>query len=306
MTSDEPKPLQEPPPFTFTERPSQQPPGSLEELEARNAWSERGFLGSHESFRQVVSEDAASLAKLGFRHDEIADALSQVVALGLAPLAKALAAMETAREKGVDDWSAVSAEWERMNASFSVKRRHARPLRRGRQVDHLHVFMMQYQGSQECPWVCWAFGTRDYMILNRDAGDFVVAAELMSHLISHHYFFEGRGSPYRLEPARVVSVRTSAGVRRYAGARRDTVQQCLERGEEALRRGDPSFDGLYLAVLLLEDGVRRCSFETIDRAQRVRAACQGPNRDERWRAAVDAARQAIEARLAFGSVSSTT
>jgi hypothetical protein len=70
------------------------------------------------------------------------------------------------------------------------------------------VFIQQYKGLQECPWGC-EYDLRssfEFVILNRQSGEYITAPGLIVHLIHAHQFFEGLESPYRVDPAKVVHV----------------------------------------------------------------------------------------------------
>jgi hypothetical protein len=200
-----------------------------------------GFLGPTESLAAVLEQDSATLAKSGFSHAQIADALERVLQTAqdqrdaqLAELASILqsgrpqpgrlrTALELAQESilaGRDKSSGLAAAaFERRDVqipdlyhpesipSFSLD--HLPDVDTGYLVDdRLQVFFAQYRGLQDCPWNCdydhWAYF--DFLILNRRSGEFVTGPGLIVHLIREHHFFEGLASPYRVEPASVIHV----------------------------------------------------------------------------------------------------
>jgi hypothetical protein len=71
----------------------------------------------------------------------------------------------------------------------------------------LQVFFTVYRGFQPCPW-CYdsTWGYFDFLILNRRSGEYITGPGLIVHLIREHQFFEGSGSPYRLEPLKAIRV----------------------------------------------------------------------------------------------------
>jgi hypothetical protein len=74
----------------------------------------------------------------------------------------------------------------------------------------LQIFTRGYRGFQECPWGCEHHGDMldscDFLILNRENGEFVTGPGLIVHLIREHGFFEGAGSPYRSDPAGLIRI----------------------------------------------------------------------------------------------------
>ena len=75
----------------------------------------------------------------------------------------------------------------------------------------------QTMGTQPCPWECEIRGQNVGMIFdktlsdeervkaefgeeNTSSGRYVLLTELSPHLIREHYFFEGRDSPFRMDP----------------------------------------------------------------------------------------------------------
>ncbi|MCA9706413.1 MAG: tetratricopeptide repeat protein [Myxococcales bacterium] len=110
----------------------------------------------------------------------------------------------------------------------------------GATVGEHQVFLRITLGYQHCPWTCLArpwserqpslpivtrrvgklvhqtartgaampchaqlhyrHADRDFLVLDRKTGQYIRGAGLMAHLVEHHRFFEGAGSPYRLDP----------------------------------------------------------------------------------------------------------
>lgn len=44
------------------------------------------------------------------------------------------------------------------------------------------------------------------MVVNRGTGDYLAGPGLIVHLIRDHHFFEGPGSPYRVDPVKAAQV----------------------------------------------------------------------------------------------------
>ena len=176
-------------------------------IEARlrpGAWSEGGFLGPEESLQAVLDEDAQTLARLGLVHETIALALQQV--------------LSTAMERADADLQQGKLPSDAFPPNIadprSLKPRIASPLSHhqlpsldtGYLVGDIQVFSVHWRGLQACPWGCDAAGSRDFLLIHRASGEFVACPELLPHLIQEHHFFEGKHSPYRVEPDRFARV----------------------------------------------------------------------------------------------------
>lgn len=74
-------------------------------------------------------------------------------------------------------------------------------------VDRLEVYCQQWKGKVACPWPgCGLFDKTVTFARHLDSGLFVTWTDLNIHLIGQHCFFEGQGSPYRIEPVRLAAV----------------------------------------------------------------------------------------------------
>ena len=75
-------------------------------------------------------------------------------------------------------------------------------------VDHNHTARMrEARGSIICPWPHpGSYAKRVTSVRRTDSGEEVVWSELNIHMIEAHGFFEGKGAPFRIEPAKLVSV----------------------------------------------------------------------------------------------------
>jgi hypothetical protein len=151
---------------------------SLDEVERRmrpGAFSQGGFLGPHERLRDVLAEDAQTVTTLGVTCERIAERLRQ-----------------------------------------TLERALVSPRRRAR-VDGLFVQVEKFKGFQICPWArsphqgqCTAGGGVQFASIEWDIanarGEKIHGPGLAVHLIRDHHFFEGKDSPYRLDPRRLVSL----------------------------------------------------------------------------------------------------
>ena len=149
------------------------------EIEARmrpGAFSRSGFLGPGDRLAEVIARDRQTLCDLRLTVSEIASALeSLIVAAELSPS------------------------------------RHA-------QVGSFVCRLRIHQGFQLCPWTlnpnagqCKTGGgvrhaSVDWYITNTETQAEMVGPGLIVHLIRDHSFFEGPGSPNRVDPARLAQL----------------------------------------------------------------------------------------------------
>jgi hypothetical protein len=116
----------------------------------------------------------------------------------------------------------------------------------GHLIDGYQIFLAVYYGYQHCPWtairrpwsmivpaeptevnilqgithigtvpgkslpckdgVSYRYADRDFLILDRSTGQYLKGPGLIVHLIREHHFFEGLGSPYRVDPEQAARV----------------------------------------------------------------------------------------------------
>ncbi|NLO37677.1 MAG: hypothetical protein GX112_15195 [Clostridiaceae bacterium] len=139
----------------------------IEENLKPGAFSADGFLGTDtRSLADIIRDDQALVLSLGLTHQAIARQLSALTALGLPSLGA--------------------------------------PVPSG---DHLEVVVTDYRGFIPCPF-------RDYVreekrltvCRDRRTGETIRWTDLNVHMIAAHGFYEGRGSPFRVEPAAVQAM----------------------------------------------------------------------------------------------------
>ncbi len=71
----------------------------------------------------------------------------------------------------------------------------------------LEVAVVDYPGKLVCPWPHpGRFAKRLTTIRHQPTGRMLRWSDLNIHLIEEHGFFEGKGSPFRLEPAELVEL----------------------------------------------------------------------------------------------------
>lgn len=147
-----------------------------------------GFLGEHESLLEVVHSDWQVVQECGTTHNQIAEALEDLL-------------------KGQG----------RTTAGFEFRTK-----------DAIEGIRTEVLGYQKCPWECSQMGKTIGVIASAQtfqerereismaaldffvdrspdaASKFVVVTGLLPHLIRQHYFFEGRQSPYRADPTLLI------------------------------------------------------------------------------------------------------
>lgn len=165
---------------------------TLRELESRmrpGAYSVRGFLGHHESLLEVMESDSEMVREMGLTDEQLIDPLDAL-------LSKELEAIVTEAEADL-------------------------PFERERQVRRTSGFEVDIWisgGFQECPWsdldhectiglgIKQNFNSLEWKITNRRTGETIRGPGLIVHLVRDHHFFEGKRSPYRVDPAALARV----------------------------------------------------------------------------------------------------
>lgn len=129
-----------------------------------------GFLGKTENLEDIIRKDNQVLLELGVSHRELADRLSHLI------------------EKALN----------LKNKRYNSKK--------------YNIKLSIYPGFQICPWSenihheqCnfgsgVKYGSIDWIITNKLEGITVSGSGLLVHLIGDHNFFEGKQSPFRIDP----------------------------------------------------------------------------------------------------------
>jgi hypothetical protein len=166
----------------------------ITELEKRmrpGAWSRGGFLGPTESLESVINQDAQIVKRCGISYENIANILEKILS------------------SAAKHSSAFMSFFPDLDAPESVPHfdlNRLPPITAGCIIDNLQIFTVGFLGVQECPWGCKASGAFDFLILNRQTGESITGPSLVTHLIREHHFFEGKESPYRTDPAKLLRV----------------------------------------------------------------------------------------------------
>ncbi len=125
-----------------------------------------GFLGSDpRSLAEILAADQAAVERLRLTHPQIARRMKEFRAAGL---------------KGLGDWTAVPPRWEaRVDAA---------------------------RGHLPCPFGDPGLHPKTMIaVRNTRLKTEIVYSDLLIHLIEAHGFYEGRGSPFRLDPERIAA-----------------------------------------------------------------------------------------------------
>lgn len=153
------------------------PLGELERRMRPGVYSRDGFLGAGERLSDVLAADATTVGTLGLTCEAIAERLGNLI------------------RAAVGD-----------------------PGRRTTTPDGLEIEVMLFKGFQICPWArdphagqCTdgggvEFGSVDWKITNARIHRTLSGPGLLVHLIRDHRFFEGKGSPRRVDPVALAEL----------------------------------------------------------------------------------------------------
>lgn len=126
-----------------------------------------GFLGSdRRNLGDILLEDDAVVLRLGLTHEQIAHRMQLLRDEGL---------------RGLGEFIAVAP--------------------------HFEVRVDSVRGKLPCPFSHpGIFPKTNIIVNNKEKGRGIAFTDLHIHLINEHGFYEGRGSPFRLEPEALVDV----------------------------------------------------------------------------------------------------
>ncbi len=139
----------------------------LEDMLRTSKFSACGFMGTDKrSVWEIIDADAAELERLGRTQEEIARQMQILTDLG---------------KPGLGDWVDIGKD--------------------------LKVSVDDHRGAIPCPWPhSFRCVKRITTCMHKDTGRTVQWSDLNIHLIKDHGFFEGRGSPFRLEPKELIAI----------------------------------------------------------------------------------------------------
>lgn len=139
-----------------------------------------GFLGVDESLTEILKMDDETVKRLGLTHEQIASRIEYFLKL--------------------------AEEIEFFDPKELIIKQ-----REGRLVDGKYlVGRNTWRGGQSCPWedtkLFMPYGHIDCFVKNKELGEQLNFPGGIVHLIREHHFYEGRGSPYRVDPERAVRI----------------------------------------------------------------------------------------------------
>ncbi len=124
-----------------------------------------GFMGTDgRPLEEIVDADMVSLAHLGYTIAQVAGRMQELTALAIPELGN--------------------------------------PVVVG---DNLTVTSQDYMGRIICPWPHpMSLAKRITVVQRTDTDESIRWTDLSIHMIAEHSFFEGKGSPFRIEPGKLV------------------------------------------------------------------------------------------------------
>jgi len=124
-----------------------------------------GFLGSdRRALIEIIEQDRNAVARLGLTNQQIADRLDYLTEHGKA---------------GLGTWVLVEGD--------------------------LEVRVESVRGGLPCPWGHKGlYPKMNVFLRNLTTGEELVWTGMQIHLVREHGFYEGKGSPFRLDPERVA------------------------------------------------------------------------------------------------------
>jgi hypothetical protein len=150
-------------------------------------WSEVGFLGVEDKLKDTCTNDSNFLQEKNISCEQIADKLEVIV--------------EKAKQLYTDR---IEAEAEAEDVAYNFN-----PLAIIDGKFKISGFALATNGYQKCPFserVLCGKGRQAYEITNIENGSSISLSQLHIHMIRDHHFFEGKGTPYRLEPSAACDV----------------------------------------------------------------------------------------------------
>lgn len=140
---------------------------TLEESMRPGRLSVGGFLGEKEVLDQILKADDEIVKNLGLTHEQIADRIE-----------------------------------------YFINAVHCYPTNQGELVEGIYLVTgTVYRGSQKCPWGdSMPHSSIDISIKNNLLGEELKLPGAIVHLIKRHQFYEGKESPYRVNPAQAIRV----------------------------------------------------------------------------------------------------
>ncbi len=139
----------------------------LESMLKSSKFSSSGFMGAdRRNLWEIIDADAAEVAKAGKTMEEVAIRMQQITAAGV---------------EGLGEWIKIS--------------------------ESLQVMVDDNRGVIPCPWPHHVRCLKRITTVRNVQTDTTLRwSELNIHLIREHGFFEGKGSPFRIEPVALIEM----------------------------------------------------------------------------------------------------
>ena len=140
---------------------------SLDEMLRSSRLVAGGFMGSDtRSAEEIINDDSAHMAQLAVTAGEIASRMRQIT--------------EKARG-GLGTWVTID--------------------------DKLRAAVHEAKGTLTCPWPHPGEFDKTVTVVERlDSADSMRWSSLNIHMIAEHSFLEGKGSPFRIEPDKIMKI----------------------------------------------------------------------------------------------------
>jgi hypothetical protein len=178
---------------------------TLEDKMRPGAYSAVGFLGITESLEKVLKQDEQTLKELGITFEKLAFELEKIVGEAWEIERKC----NKSRELAISSFEWVQKARLQLFPPILLVPDNLPDRDIGNIYNEYQVFFTAFRGIQECPWDCQlenTWSSFDFLLINRKSGEYLFAPGLIIHLIREHHFFEGKESPYRVEPFRLARV----------------------------------------------------------------------------------------------------
>ncbi len=139
----------------------------LDQVLRSSKLADGGFMGADpRSAAEVVDADTSELSRLGHTAEQVASRMQSITDTAIA---------------GLGNWVPID--------------------------DKRQAAVAEARGFAICPWpLSGRFVKRVTTVERLDSGQTIRWSDLNIHLIAEHSFFEGRGSAFRIEPAKLVGV----------------------------------------------------------------------------------------------------
>ncbi len=139
----------------------------LEAVLRASKLSAEGFLGSDtRSLAEIIDSDSSDIAKLGYTAEQLAEKMQHITDLA---------------EKALENWANID--------------------------DVYQAKVAEAKGRIPCPWPHLFHCQKRVTVLRNTKTSLEISwSDLNIHLIKEHGFFEGKGSPFRIEPKQLIEM----------------------------------------------------------------------------------------------------